>query len=485
MFSLRAFSKDQILSKIRFENPWWTSGNIDSYYSNMKRRLYFELFKPLVYQKNIKRAVVLMGPRRVGKTVMIFHLIQDLIENKTNPNKICYLSVENPIYNGLSLEQLLFNYLEVSKLKPTDNLYVIFDEIQYFKNWETHLKTLVSAYPNIKFIVSGSARAALSFNSTESGTGSFTDFMLPPLTFHEYIDLKGLSNLISLKTKEWNGEERTYYDTSSIKILNKHFINYLNFGGYPEVSLSDDIQSEAGRYIKNDIIGKVLHRDLPSLYGIKDIQDLNSLFTTIAYNSGNEFSYELLSSNSGIAKNTIKRYIKYLEAAFLIRVVNKIDINSKKFKRATTFKIYLTNPSLRSALFVPIKDKDDFMENMVETAIFSQWSNYNNFIPYYARWNKGEVDIVSLSKDKLKPEWAVEIKWSNKFAKSLGKLSNLKSFCVKNNLSNTIVTTVDIAETKEDDGILYDFVPSSLYCYTLGRNAIEGNKNTMLMAITH
>ena len=485
MFSLRAFSKDQILGKIRFENPWWTSGNIDSYYSNMKRRLYFELFKPLVYQKNINHALVLMGPRRVGKTVMIFHLIQDLIENKTNPTNICYLSVENPIYTGLSLEQLLLNYLEVSKQKPTDNLYVIFDEIQYFKNWELNLKTLVDAYPNIKFIVSGSAAAALKLKSIESGAGRFTDFMLPPLTFHEYIDVKGLSNLISLKTKEWNGEERTYYDTSNIKMLNKHFINYINFGGYPEVSLSDDIQSEAGRYIKNDIIDKILHRDLPSLYGIKDIQDLNYVFATIAYNSGNEFSYELLSKNSGIAKNTIKRYLKYLEAAFLIRVINKIDVNSKKFKRVISFKIYLTNPSLRSALFIPIKDKDDFMENMVETAIFSQWSHDNNFIPYYAKWNKGEVDIISLPKDKLKPEWAVEVKWSNKFAKSLGKLSNLKEFCVKNGLSKTIVTSVDIAETKEDDGIIYDFIPSSLYCYTIGRNAVEDKKGDLLMAITH
>ena len=121
------------------------------------------------------------------------------------------------------------------------------------------------------------------------------------------------------------------------------------------------MQSDPGRYIRNDIIDKVLLRDLPSLYGIKDVQELNSLFTTIAYNTGNEFTYEQLSINSGVAKNTIKRYIEYLEAAFLIRVINKIDQNAKKFKRATVFKIYLTNPSLRGALFSPIGKDDDFM----------------------------------------------------------------------------------------------------------------------------
>ncbi|MDG1508927.1 MAG: DUF4143 domain-containing protein [Flavobacteriaceae bacterium] len=225
-------------------------------------------------------------------------------------------------------------------------------------------------------------------------------------------------------------------------------------------------------------------RDLPSLYGIKDVQELNSLFTTIAYNSGNEFTYEQLSISSGLAKNTIKRYIEYLEAAFLIRVINKIDQNSKKFKRATSFMIYLTNPSLRSALFAPIEKTDNFIGNMVETAIFSQWGHNTGFIPYYARWKSGEVDIVSLSIEKQKPLWAVEIKWSNSYVKSLSKLSNLKSFCEKNNLDRTLVTTLDIEEIKDDDGITYDFTPSSLYCFTVGRNAIERKLN-LTMAITH
>ena len=484
MRSLKAFSKDQIRNKIEFENPWWDSKQIDPYYSKMKRRLYFKLFSPLVYKKKIKRAVVLMGPRRVGKTVMLFHLVQDLINNKVSPKKICYLSIENPIYNGLSLEEMLIHYLKLTNQDSSKELYLIFDEIQYLKNWEVHLKTLVDSYHKIKFIVSGSAAAALKLKSIESGAGRFTDFMLPPLTFHEYIDLKNLSHLIILKKKEWKGITGNYYHTSNINELNNHFINYINYGGYPEVSLSTEIQLDPGRYIRNDIIDKVLLRDLPSLYGIKDVQELNSLFTTIAYNSGNEFTYQQLAISSGVDKNTIKKYIEYLEAAFLIRVINKIDQNSKKFKRATSFKIYLTNPSLRSALFSPLKKDDDFIGNMVETAIFSQWGHNTNFTPYYARWKNGEVDIVSLSNEKQKPLWAVEIKWSNRFVKSLQKLSNLKSFCKKNKLDRTLVTTLDIEEIKEDDGLTYDFTPSSIYCYTVGKNAID-RKLDKTMVITH
>ena len=484
MSLLSAFSKEQIIDKIEFENPWWKKNKIDDYYSSMKRRLYFILFSPLIYEKKIKRAVVLMGPRRVGKTVMLFHLVQDLIDHKVPSKKICYLSIENPIYNGLSLEEMLIHFLRFTKQDDSEELFIIFDEIQYLKNWEVHLKTLVDSYHKIKFIVSGSAAAALKLKSIESGAGRFTDFMLPPLTFHEYIDLKDLSHLISLKIKKWKGISGNYYHTNKINELNNHFIDYINFGGYPEVSLSNEIQSDPGRYIRNDIIDKVLLRDLPSLYGIKDVQELNSLFTTIAYNSGNEFTYEQLAISSGVAKNTLKRYIEYLEAAFLIRVINKIDQNSKKFKRATSFKIYLTNPSLRSALFSPLKKDDDFIRNMVETAIFSQWGHNTGFTPYYARWKNGEVDIVSLSNEKQKPLWAVEIKWSNRFVKSLQKLSNLKSFCLKNKLDRTLVTTLDIEEIKEDDGLTYDFTPSSIYCYTVGRNAID-RKINKTMAITH
>lgn len=474
---MKPFSKEQIANKIKFENPWWSTGAIDDYYASMKRRLYFDLFSPLVYEKSVKRAVVLMGPRRVGKTVMLFHLIQDLIDTGVSPKSICYLSIENPIYSGLSLEELLLYFLEITEQTPLNEHYIIFDEIQYLKNWELHLKTLVDSYHKIKFIVSGSAAAALKLKSNESGAGRFTDFMLPPLTFHEYIDLKDLSELITLGSKTWKGVSKNYFQTDNIEELNKHFVDYINFGGYPEVSLSKEIQSDPGRYIRNDIIDKVLLRDLPSLYGIKDVQELNLLFTTIAYNSGNEFTYEQLSINSGVAKNTIKRYIEYLEAAFLIRVINKIDQNSKKFKRATSFKIYLTNPSLRSALFSPIEKDGDFIGNMVETAIFSQWGHNTGFKPYYARWKGGEVDIVSLSAEKQKPLWAVEIKWSNRYVKSIHKLSNLKSFCVKNHIDRTLVTTLDIEEIKEDDGLIYDFTPCSLYCYTVGRNAVDEKLN--------
>ena len=190
----------------------------------------------------------------------------------------------------------------------------------------------------------------------------------------------------------------------------------------------------------------MLQRDLPTLYGIDDILVLNRLFTTIAFNSGQEFSYRTLTQASGLPRETIIRYIGYLEAAFLIRVVHRVDEAGKKLRRVTSFKIYLTNPSIRSGLFAPIRAGDESMGNLVETAIFSQWFHRERQTLFYARWKKqgGEVDIVGLHPATLSPRWVVEVKWSDRYAKKPGELKSLLHFAKQNKLTTAIVTTKSV-----------------------------------------
>ncbi|MCJ1807657.1 ATP-binding protein [Flavobacterium covae] len=474
---LKEISKKQVQDRMRFENPWWVDGCIESDYNELSRRLYFELFKPLVHEREIRRAVVLMGPRRVGKTVMLYHTVQDLIDNNYDPKKIIFLTIENPIYNNISLEQLFILGKEATGLTDKEGWTIIFDEIQYCKNWEVHLKSLVDSYRKDKFVVSGSAAAALKFASNESGAGRFTDFLLPPLTFNEYIHLKKLDRIIIPTQKQWQDSTIEFFTASHIEELNKHFIDYINFGGYPEVIFSQRMQENPGRYIRQDIVDKVLLRDLPSLYGISDTRELNSLFTTIAYNTGNEFSLETLSIQSQVPKNTLKKYIEYLEAAFLIKQVKRIDQSGKKFKRDNFFKIYLTNPSLRSALFSPITYNDELIGNLVETAIFAQWMHREWFTPWYARWNNGEVDMVALSDSSLKPIWALEIKWSNRYFDKPSDLKSLYKFCEENKLDFPIVTTIDKEGDLEHNGLNIKYFPASSYAYTIGKNTLEKKKN--------
>jgi hypothetical protein len=472
MSNLNLIPTKKIIERLRYENPWWISKQIPEVYRVMVKRLYFDLFYPYVKEKNIRRALVLMGPRRVGKTVMLFHSIDELLIEGVNPQQIFFVGIDNPIYVHLGLEDILKLCKDSLSKTNLNGCYVFFDEIQYLKDWERHLKVLVDSYPETKFIVSGSAAAALKWHSTESGAGRFTDFMLPPLTFQEYIHLKKMNHLIYNGNIDYGESSIPYCLTHDIKALNKEFVHYLNFGGYPEVVLSEKIQSDMGRYVKNDIVDKVLLRDLPSLYGIKDVQELNRFFTYIAYNTGNEFSYETMSRESGIQKDTLKKYLEYLEAAFLIKVLNKIDVNAKRLKRVTSFKVYLTNPSLRTALFSPIAETDSEMGNMVETAILSQWMHREKLDLTYARWkdgrSEGEVDLVLVDDKKYKPVWGVEIKWSNRYFEKPQELKSLIQFCKINEFQKALVTSIDQLGVKKVLDLKFSFLPASVYTYNIG-----------------
>jgi predicted AAA+ superfamily ATPase len=465
------------MERLRQENPWWATGTIDDDYIQLQRRLYFDLFYPLVEDISIRRAVILMGPRRVGKTVMLFHAIDELIRGGTDPHMIAYISIENPFFNNVALEQLFKICLKATGRENGKGCYIFFDEIQYLNNWEVHLKSLVDSYPHTKFVVSGSAAAALRLKSNESGAGRFTDFMLPPLTFNEYIHLLKLHHLIIPAKIDWSGNTTEFFDTTNIALLNEHFIKYINYGGYPEIIFSEKMQVNPSRFIKNDIIDKVLLRDLPSLYGIQDVRELNSLFTSIAYNTGQEFSLEDLSrASGGVKKDTIRKYLEYLEAAFLIKIIHRIDHNAKKFVRANYFKIYLTNPSLRSALFTPIQLTDQLIGAMIETAIYAQWLQREWFEPWYARWTngrfQGEVDMVGLSLQNFKPAWALEIKWSNRYWDKPAELKSVLSFCTNNQLGSALITSIDVMGNLKKDGITLYYIPAALYAYTVGKNTI-------------
>jgi len=187
---MREVSRAQVFDKMRSANPWWQSGATESVpYYHLRPRRYFTMFRKLAAASEPRRAVLLMGPRRVGKTVLVFHWILSLIKSSYDFRKIFYFDLQQPLYNGLSLDDLVNYGAEASGTNIQDDLVVCFDEIQYLRDWEIHLKVLVDSFPNMKFVATGSAASTLRLKSRESGAGRFTDFLLPPLTFYEYMDL--------------------------------------------------------------------------------------------------------------------------------------------------------------------------------------------------------------------------------------------------------------------------------------------------------
>ena len=82
----------QIIGRLRIDNPWWVDNEIPKFYRDMTPRLFLDIFYPLVREFRVRRALILMGPRRVGKTVMLFHTVQKLIDEGIPAQNIIYIS---------------------------------------------------------------------------------------------------------------------------------------------------------------------------------------------------------------------------------------------------------------------------------------------------------------------------------------------------------------------------------------------------------
>ena len=483
-------SEEEILQRLRTDSPWWKDQN-DIKWKEAPKRVYFAPFFELVNERNINRAVVLMGPRRVGKTVMVHQAIAELIEKKIEPKRILYVPLDNPLYSGISLEKILLMFVNLNSIAKDESAYLFFDEIQYLSNWERHLKSLVDSYPQHRFTATGSAAAALRLKSNESGAGRFTDFILPPLTFHEYFKFSGAG-------RKFFGQEDPPLNhlgilVEKIEELNKEFVNYINFGGYPEAVFSEEIRTNPGRFIRNDVIEKVLLRDLPSLYGIRDIPELNRLFTMLVHNTGQEIELSGISQDSNVAKGTILRYLEYLEAAFLIKRISRVDRNAKKFKREHTFKVYLTNASMYPALFGTLeKDDSTVLGKLAETAVFSHFFHFAEYLekPYYSRWRNGEVDLVVMDDTGVKPAIAIEIKWSDRPVENSSEIKGLLDFAEKHKLADlgdTICCTLTKLDFQQHGNKKILFFPASLFCFTLGQslNSQEFRETLIKSATEH
>lgn len=470
--AMLAISKEERNRRMRLDNPWWREpGGIE--WKNHPRRAHFNRFYGLVSMTGLNRAIVLMGPRRVGKTVMSYQAIARMIDEGVNPANIFYAPLDHPLYAGMHLEQILNAFLELNRIPEGERVYIFFDEVQYLKDWEVHLKSLVDSYPQHRFIATGSSAAALKLKSIESGAGRFRDFTLPPLTFHEYLKFAGGGG----------GLLNTYPGTAlnhekameSIEEINGHFINYINTGGYPESVLSGRDGRGPEESVRSDIVEKVLMRDLPSLYGISDIPGLNSLFTAIAYHTGQEISLAALAKGAKVAKATISKYIEYLEAAFLIRRVLRVDNNIRRFKRDHTFKVYLTNPSMYAALFGRVEEENSaVLGRLAETAVFSHLFHILQGFeaPYYARWKGGEVDLVDMgTAGIIKPRGAIEIKWSDRAFEAPSEIRGLLDFARRNGIEgegNVMCLTKSKSGCKSFGGGVVTFVPVSLFCLEMG-----------------
>lgn len=152
-----------------------------------------------------------------------------------------------------------------------------------------------------------------------------------------------------------------------------------------------------------------------------------------------------------------------------------VDDNCRTMKRARHFKIYLNNPSMRAALFAPVRPDDtDRIGHLVKSAIFSQWQHSPGFRQLrYARWrNEGEVDVVYLQGASDRPAWVGEVKWSDRVQDNFARETRAIKILLENHKSirSCFFTTKTWTAARPLEKRVLRMTPSAVYCYTVGRN---------------
>lgn len=400
---MAVISKEGILKVLNAYNPWWRSGIVNPVFSKTYHRFaFYEAMKRLA-ETDLRRTIILTGTRRVGKTTIQYQIIEALLKSGVSPKKIVYISFDHPMLKLSAFHEILETYHE--NIHADKDVYYFFDEIQYAPDWDKWLKTIYDMQPETQVIATGSASPALMKGSQESGAGRTTVLQVPTMSFYEYCEITGVQKPIldkELKISSFarmSQPERTAVMMSLSDVYN-HFSRYLQVGGFPELALADN-DLLAQQILREDVVDKVVKRDLPSLYSIRNSTEMERIFLYLCNVSSEIVSIEAIAKElQGVSRPTVETYISYLESANLIYQSWPVDMAGKKALKSSP-KIYVSDAAIRNAVLMD----DDILTNptemgkVVETAVYKHVTAFYyqkaTTVGYFRGGKKGkEIDIV-------------------------------------------------------------------------------------------
>ncbi len=396
-------TKENILKVLRSFNPWWISGSVNkSFAKEYKRFAFYEAMKR-IDEKAIRRNVVLTGTRRVGKTTIQYQMIERLLERGISPQKIIFISLDHPMLKLAGVDKVLECYHE--NIYANQDVYYFFDEIQYAADWDSWLKVIYDTQPETKVVATGSASPALTKGSQESGVGRWSVIQVPTLSFYEYCSLIGLDGpdldptLKPTQLIKCSQYERTEI-MNKLSGIQNHFNRYLQVGGFPELALADD-DTFAQQIMREDVVDKVLKRDLPSLYNIRNATELERIFLYLCNVSSEIVAIDAVAKElNGVSRQTVHNYIEYLESANLIYLSYPVALDGKKILKARA-KIYIADAAIRNAVLMDpdILSNPVEMGKMVETSVYKHVAAFYyqkaTRVGYYRGGSKNkEIDVV-------------------------------------------------------------------------------------------
>ena len=451
-------NETEILRVLHLYNTWWESKHVPSSKAlPFKRRSFYKLLEDLENPK----VTAIIGARRVGKTVLMYQLIDHIVSN-FGPEKAMYLSLDDPYLkvDAKVLGQIFDLYSKYILKQPFSDVvkpvYIFLDEIQTLEGWELVLKRWFDLGYRVKFFVSGSSSVNILTGGAESLVGRMRLQIVFPMKFLEAIRFHMADEDFERRFDKANWELREALKNAieknnvaafhSALRKNANFLagdidrillflqSYLLKGGYPEVAKTDDLDLAAENL--KTYLNLTIYKDIVRTFKIRDPAAFEELIAVLARECCQRLNYSELARTLELKRHTLKSYIYFLKTAFLISESEYYSKSRAKRVRREK-KVYLNDSGIRNVAIGALNDY--LLSNPVELgkvaeAVVADHCKRLKFdlepaseIQLFYWKNKGhETDIVV---DILQKPIPIEVKYRDKIDKK--NLRGLQEFSEK------------------------------------------------------
>ncbi len=399
---------------------------------------------------NSNEIVTVIGPRRSGKTFLLFGKIQSLIKSGLTIKDIIYINFEDERLYGMKLQDLDL-IIQASRLLDSNNTldkkYFFFDEIQNVVGWEKFVRRMDDSISK-NIYITGSNSKLLSSEIATSLRGRTLKTEVSPLSFYEFLNFVNISN---------------NYDSSinKAKIINA-FNDYLQIGGFPRIVLNTDNSQRI--QLLQEYYNVMIQKDIQERYNIHNTLALKFFCNQIINNhsgivSINKIFNAAKSSQIKVSLETYYNIFEYIQNIYLIGILKKYS-NSLRLRDSSEKKVYIIDNGLYNAVNQsPSKNTGKLLEASVFYYFNSKYDN--NDISFY----KGldfECDFVLHQKGKTIEAFQVTVEMTDQKTKDR-ELKGLIKTCKDLDLINGTIITLNYEELITVDAIQIKIIPAWKY----------------------
>jgi len=475
-------SKEELISILAQFNPWWRGEPI----SDLPewRRAAFRELNSWMTTPPAPRAVLLSGARQIGKTTLILQTVDALLKSGVPAANILYATFDHPLLKLAGIDAVIDAW-RAREPKVDGPEYLFLDEAQFIRDWGTWIKHQVDFRKERRIAFTGSAMPLVE-EGQESGVGRWHTIRLTTLSFYEYLQIKKLSlpTLPSVRTLRelFDWQQADFYRTGeTASVYVGHFHDYLVRGGFPQTAQVASI-SQAQRLLREDIIDKVLKRDMTALSGVRRVLELENTFLYLCMHDGGLLDMGALCSSLSVKRPTAQNFIELLEATHLIYRLPPFGYG-KDVLRAR-FKIYLADAAIAPAVMLKgkaILEDATALGIATETAVFkhlfARYYAQNVRFTYWRGKKDHEVDLVAEVEGEIVP---FEVKYRAQHT-GARELKGLLELCEHRKISRGYVITKEMNDFGPMQGGNHNLahimrIPAPLVCYWMGATEIAAEK---------